>query len=102
MDLRVTVRAAAHKKKRAGTATARQSFRRVDDRGMARALVASLAQKRRPQLEQRRLRRAVRIMTVGAAFSDRLMFPQKRPAELGVTACARFVDRVFYQLRRRC
>ena len=67
---------------------------------MARALVTCLAQKRRPQFKQRRLRRAVRIVTVGAVLGDRLMFPEKRPAIFGVTGRAGFIDGVFNQLRR--
>ena len=69
VDLRVTIDAAAGEQKRARRAAARQSLRRVDDRGMARALVARLAEKRRPNLEERRLRRAVRIVAVAAVLA---------------------------------
>jgi hypothetical protein len=56
--------------------------------------------KRRAHLEQRRLRRAVRIVTIGAVLRDRLVLPQERPAVFGVTGRAGFRDGVLDQLRR--
>lgn len=67
---------------------------------MARALVARLAEKRRPQFKQRRLRGAMWIVTVGTVLGDRLMLPEKRPAVFGMTGGAGLIDGVFNQLRR--
>ena len=80
---------------------ARQSLRGVDDRGMACALVTGLTEEGRAHLEKRRLRRAVRIVTVAAVLGDRLVLPEKRSAVLGMAARAGLVDRVLHELRRR-
>src|ERR1700689_4776924 len=67
---------------------------------MPRALVTGLAEKRRAYLEERRLRRAVRIVTIGAVLRDRLVLPQERAAVFGVAARAGFRDGVLDELRR--
>ena len=59
-----------------------------------------LTQKRRAHLEKRRLRRAVRLVTVGAVLGDRLVLPEKRPAVFRMAAGAGLVDGVLHQLRR--
>jgi energy-converting hydrogenase Eha subunit C len=63
-----------------------ESLRRVHGRRMARSLMAGLAQKRRAQFQQCRLRRTVRIVTIGAILGHRLVLPQERTAILGMTA----------------
>jgi len=68
---------------------------------MARTLMARLAEERRAHLEQRRLRRAVRIVAIGAVLRDRLVLPQERSPVFGVTGRAGFRDGVLDQLRRR-
>ena len=73
----------------------------LSDRRMARALVTRLAEKWRAYLEQRRLHRAVRVVTVAAVLGDRLVFPEERSAVFGVAAGAGFVDGVLHELRRR-
>jgi hypothetical protein len=98
MNLRVTIDAAANEEIRAGISS-REPLGRIDYGWMARTLVTCLAQKRRPQLQQRRLRRAVRVVTVSAVLGDRLMFPEKRPAIFGVAGRASFIDGIFHQLR---
>jgi len=67
---------------------------------MARALVTRLAQERRPQFKQRRLRRPVRVVTISAIVGHRLVFPEKRAAVFSVTGRASLVDGIFNQLRR--
>ena len=67
---------------------------------MTCALVTRLAQERRPKSKKRRLRRAMRIVTVGAVLGYRLMFPEKRPAVFGVTGRASLINGIFNQLRR--
>jgi len=99
--LRVTIDAAAGQKKRAWVCASGQALRGVKDRGVTRALVTRLAEKGRPHLEERRLRRTVRVVTVAAVLCDRLMLPQERTTEFGMTGSAGFVDRVPHQLRRR-
>ena len=51
-----------------------------------------VAQERRTRFQQRRDIRAMRGMTVGAILVNRLVFPQKRTALLGVTGEAGFGD----------
>ena len=99
--LRVTIDAAADQKKRAWVCASGQPLRGVKDRGVTRTFVTGLAEKGRPHLQERRLRRTVRIVTVAAVLRYRLMFPQERTAELGMTGSAGFVDGVPHQLCRR-
>ena len=101
MNLRMTIHTAACQQQRAGGCASGQSLWCVDDRGVTHTLVARLAEKGRPHLEQRRLRGTVRIVTVAAVLCDRLMLPQERAAEFAVTGCAGFIDGVPHQLRRR-
>ena len=49
---------------------------------MSRALMAGLAEKWRPNFEQRGLRGAMRIVAIGTVLRDRLMFPQEWTAKL--------------------
>src|SRR5580698_7029261 len=96
----MTIDAAADQQIRAGAPAARQSLGRVDDRRMTCALMTRLAQERRPKFKKRRLRRSVRIVTVGAVLGHRLMFPEKRAAVFGVTGRASLIDGILNQLRR--
>jgi len=91
VHLGMTIDAAAIQEERTW-AGARQSLRRVHDRGMAGALVTGLAQERRPELQERRLCRPVRIVAIGAILCNRLMLPEEWPAKLRVTAGAGFRD----------
>jgi len=99
--LRVTVDAATYEEKRAWGCASGQPLRRIKDRGVPGALVTALAKKGRPHLEERGLRRTMRIVTVAAVLCDRLMLPQERAAEFGVAGRAGFVDGIPHQLRRR-
>ena len=67
---------------------------------MTRALMAGLTQEGCAYPEQGRLRRTVRRVAVIAVFRDRLMFPQKRAAQLGMTGSAGLVDGTLHELRR--
>ena len=68
---------------------------------MSRTFMAGLAEERWPQLEERRLYRTVRVVTVGAIFRNGLMLPQKRTALFAVAGRTGFVGGVLYELHRR-
>ena len=83
------------------TSTTRQPIRTVGHRGMTLHLVALLAQERGPRLQQRGLRRAVRVVAVGAILGHRLMLPQERSTIFSVTGRAGFGHRAALQRGRR-
>jgi hypothetical protein len=60
--------------------------------GMKLSQVALLAKLRRPLVEHARVHRAVRLVAGGAVLAHWRVFPQKRPARLGVTVVAGFID----------
>ncbi len=91
VDLGMTIDAAAIQEERTG-AGAGQALRRIDNRGMAGALMAGLAQEGRPELQERRLSGSVRIVAIGAILRNRLMLPQERSAKFRMTAGAGFGD----------
>lgn len=74
MNLRMTIEAAAAQEECAGAA-AWQALRCRDDGRVPDTLVAALAQKGRPYFQERRLRRAVRIVAIAAVLRDRLVLP---------------------------
>src|SRR5580698_4464732 len=84
VNLGVTIDATAGEQISTGAAGG-QALRRIRDGGVTRALVTGLTEKRRAQLEQRRLRRPMRVMTIRAVFRHGLMFPEKRSAVFCVT-----------------
>src|SRR5512145_2006444 len=65
----------------------------VDGGRMPRRDVTALTQHRHPNHEHPVVRRAVRIVTSGAIFTNRGVLPQYRPSHFGVTAHAAFSDR---------
>lgn len=54
--------------------------------------VTLLAQVRLPDLQQRRVVRAVRRMTIRASVGDRFVFPQEWSALLGMAGVAGIID----------
>ena len=62
-----------------------------------RTIMAFITQKRRAGLEQRRNVGTVRGMAIGAILRDRLMFPEIRPAFVGMAGETGFGDGVFNQ-----
>jgi hypothetical protein len=90
MDLRVTIDTAAADEQRTWASAAGETLRRVHGRGMSRAFVAGLAQKRGANFQHGRLHGAMRLMTIAAVLGDRLMFPEEGSAQLRMAACARF------------
>ena len=48
-------------------------------------------------LEQAGIYRSMRVVTVGAIFSNRLVLPKHRAALVGMTAVARVIDPYFFQ-----
>jgi len=95
----MTIDAAASQQKRARRA-AGQPLRIAHDRRVAGAFMTGLTQEGRPHFQQGGLRRAVRIMAVGAVLGDRLMLPQKRSPKFGMAAGASLRDGVPDELRR--
>src|SRR4029077_7932998 len=101
VNLRMAVGATAGEQVRAGIRACRKRLRRTHEGGMSRARMAGLAEERWPQLEERWLYRAVRVVTVGAILRNGLMLPQKRSALFAVAGRAGFVSGVLYELHRR-
>ena len=66
----------------AASATAGQTARTIDLAGMVGIGMTVLTQVWQPDLEEIRVRRAMRVVTIGAVFAHRSMFPQKRAALL--------------------
>ena len=60
---------------------------------MAHRGMTLLAQQRRPQFQQRRIRRAVGVVTVVAVLRDRRVLPQERTAVLPMARITGLVDR---------
>ena len=92
MDLAVTVGAAAVKEKH-------RSRRPRADR-VTRCVVALSAEPRICDLEKPVIDGSVRLMAVAAILKRRRMFPQKRPAPLGVTGVTVFIDAGLFELGR--
>ena len=59
---------------------------------MKLAHVALLAQKWRALSQQVAVNRTMRLVTMGAVFSHRLVFPQEGSAFFGVAVVAAFID----------
>ena len=71
--------------------------RQLRGRRMPGLVVALLAEPGHADFQQLRPGGAVRFVAAHAIFLHRRMFPQKRPAPLGVTLVTVFVDRAFGQ-----